>query len=704
MSIHLDLETSSPCDLFKLGGHKYAAHPETRTLILAVARDEEDVKVWDIFNGGEEALEIIDDAIDDDELIYAHNISFEAAMFRYRAGLDFGLPSFKIENGRCTAAMCRRAAIPPALGKACEFLRFEDGKGKEGKALINLFSKTVGPASAFTIAPPEGVTTKKFKTSDPIALMLKDKSYFKWTTKVSGEVITLSQAFDKFKAYCVQDVIVERKLHKKLKHFELKGDILESFQFNLRMNDFGSPVNRKALLHVQTLIEEYQGRVGTRFENLTGFRATQVAKLTIWFREHGYHEENLQADTVTRVIADNDMDAKGKTALPLLKLLKFAALTKFPTMIAAQCPDGTIQGSTLWHGARTGRATGRIHQPHNMKKATMDTSLAYQMIEDGAPLEDFEEFWESPLEIFACCARHFIQHPTLDFLDADYTGVEARITPWIAGDEKKLASILSGIDQYKSMGAQIFNKPIEEITKDERTTSKPVELGCCFGVGGLGLKNSLRDDYGVALTLKECKRIVKVYRDGHPETVEAWAAVELAAKKAILQGTTSSILQDRVQVRAETHAQTKYLVIELPSGRGLYYPWPRIKKIKKKYTKAEMLEEAWKAEKKFYITDEIQFYGTRPGTSIWGWVGTWGSRLFENIVQSIGADLLEAGCVEAEKQGFNIFAVIHDQALALAEEGKSLEGFIKALCHKNPWAETFPLEADGRVAPYYRKD
>jgi DNA polymerase len=251
----------------------------------------------------------------------------------------------------------------------------------------------------------------------------------------------------------------------------------------------------------------------------------------------------------------------------------------------------------------------------------------------------------------------------------------------------------------------ILAYPVEydDVTKEQRDFGKIMELSCVFGTGGAGFRKAAQDK-GIPMTLKEAKRIVKAYRDSHPKTVDAWTALETAAKKAIINGVESTILDGKIHVACKTYAQTKYLVITLPSGRGLYYPWPRIKQIKKKYTKAEMLEEAWKAKKKFYVTNEIQFYGTQKDSSIWGWVGTWGSRLFENCVQSIGADLLETGCVEAEKQGFDIVAVIHDQALALAKKGKTLGAFIKALCYKKPWAKTFPLEADGSVAPYYRKD
>ena len=59
--------------------------------------------------------------------------------------------------------------------------------------------------------------------------------------------------------------------------------------------------------------------------------------------------------------------------------------------------------------------------------------------------------------------------------------------------------------------------------------------------------------------------------------------------------------------------------------------------------------------------------------------------------------------IRAEQEGYGVMMCIHDQALAQANGG-TLEGFIEALCQKEPWAETFPLEADGQIVPFYLKE
>lgn len=62
---------------------------------------------------------------------------------------------------------------------------------------------------------------------------------------------------------------------------------------------------------------------------------------------------------------------------------------------------------------------------------------------------------------------------------------------------------------------------------------------------------------------------------------------------------------------------------------------------------------------------------------------------------------MQHGCVVAEKRGFEIFALIHDQALA--HKGDP-EEFVNALCTKPSWLpDDFPLAAEGGLAPYYSK-
>jgi hypothetical protein len=61
------------------------------------------------------------------------------------------------------------------------------------------------------------------------------------------------------------------------------------------------------------------------------------------------------------------------------------------------------------------------------------------------------------------------------------------------------------------------------------------------------------------------------------------------------------------------------------------------------------------------------------------------------------------GALVAEERGFEIFMLVHDQALALRTPGKTVEGYCEALCSLPDWAEGLPVMAEGGVVPFYMK-
>ncbi len=728
MPYHLDYETWSEAELKSVGAHRYADDPTARILMFAIADDRGNLALWDSQNPhiveSDIALQMLKEAIRTGDLIYAHNAPFEVAVTRFRAIKDLGIPFIpSLDQWRCTAAMCRRAAIPTSLKDAGAMLNLDIQKDRRGEALMEVFSI---PKKTVLLAPDyEKVFDKSSKgrrapnryTMNPLFgwdsadeegnYVHVKEILWDWSVKIGQETMTIREAWEAYKDYCRQDVRTEILLHEKLKAFELTGQVLKSFQFNLRLNERGVPINITALQNAQKLIDQYTARESIRFTNMTGLAPSQTKKFKAWLQERGYPFDDLQGGTVEKALTEFDdlMDVKAVKALTIFSMLNFAALKKVSAMLRAACDDGHVRGTLMWHGARTGRATGKLIQPQNIKKATVDTTLAYEMICNGCTLADIEELWESPLEVVASCARHFIQRVGTEFYDADFVGVEARLTPWIAGEQAKLDKVLAGIDLYKDLATRIFGVPYDEVTKKQRTIAKPAELGCGFGVGGRGIQDGLaKAPYFVKLSLKECNHIVKIYRETHPNTVRSWRELEEAAKLAILEGTTTTIMGGRVRVGRSKAAGLVYLVIELPSKRRLYYPHARVKPTWKPYTKEEMQESPWKAEKKGYSIDQIEFWGERPNNAGWGWVATWGSKLLENVVQSMGADLLDEGCISAEEAGFNVFLIVHDQALCYAHPTLTIKEYEQAFCSVGDWAKTFPLAAEGMVVPYYRKD
>ncbi len=725
--LHLDLETTSACDI-TLGSYRYACDPSTRILMFAIAADDEEPVLWNSLDPdcreSKDALALLSQGIAQGLPIYSHNAQFELALSTYRLLADCGIEPPHIDQWRCTLAMCRRAAAPESLAESSKFFGLNAPKDPRGKALIGIFSdqrkpvkvkspegllaNTYNPLAGITLEPGTFAGAWQRETDSPLGELVIP---WDWTVKLhgAGTEMTVRDAWELFKAYCRQDVRVEQELHRTIKHFELRGDVLASFQFDLRMNWRGVPVNVPALKNAQGFVVRQQEKLGRQFKELTGLEHTQRDAVQKWLQARGYDADNMQAATVDTALKNpENLTAEAHNALLIRSGITFSALTKIPAMIDSVCPDGRVRGTTQWHAARTGRAGGRIIQPHNFRKSTIggEEHLCYRMLCEGWDDSWIEEMWDSPLEAVASSIRHFIQPAEGGFYDLDFVGVESIAGPWLCGQKDKIESILRGEDQYKVMASRIaFNCKYEEVTKEQRQVGKVLELQCIYGTGAKGMRNSLAA-MGVYRTRAECKVYVDGFRKTFNKYPEAWNTIEDAAKKAIANpGKIYLACEDKIQFQCGRVASIPYLTARLPSGRKLYYPHPTVKPQWKPYDEEEMEEEPWKREEKGYWIDSLSYYGKQPNKSIWGRVHTWGSKIFENLSQAICVDLLNTACIAAERVGYPICLIVHDQALCeTAKSSGNLAHFKEVFCTKDEWAHDLPLSASGDEVPYYLKD
>jgi hypothetical protein len=81
-----------------------------------------------------------------------------------------------------------------------------------------------------------------------------------------------------------------------------------------------------------------------------------------------------------------------------------------------------------------------------------------------------------------------------------------------------------------------------------------------------------------------------------------------------------------------------------------------------------------------------------------------GLMIAHNCVQATARDIMQHGCVNAAKRGYEIFSVIHDEVLSY-EHPDGWEGLSAALCEHPEWLPaSFPLAATGSRHDYYTKD
>lgn len=121
---------------------------------------------------------------------------------------------------------------------------------------------------------------------------------------------------------------------------------------------------------------------------------------------------------------------------------------------------------------------------------------------------------------------------------ADSAQIEARVTAWLADDRELLGLFAAGEDVYKYMAAQIYNKPVSEITKDERFIGKIAVLGLGYGMGAAKFQHTLATGAmgpAVDLSYEECVRIVQAYRNTRLKISGLWAYMDFILMQMILK-------------------------------------------------------------------------------------------------------------------------------------------------------------------------
>lgn len=644
---HNDFETRSRADLRRVGAYRYAEDPSTEALMLAIARNRGEPVLWINPRHGwsidqDEASELLRAQLVCDEEIYAHNYEFEKTIWANRGRPDLRQPAPDSKRWRCTAAMARVAALPWSLKALGEILELDLKKSKEGEQLIRFFS----------------IPDKDGKFREP-----RDHSL----------------AFARFGAYCVQDVRVEQRGHERLKAFELTGDLLATFQMDGQVNDRGIPINRVALQNAVKILDDAVERGLAQFVKITGLSPTQREKVRQKLYDMGLALPDMTAETVKRALEAESLHCGGRELLQSYQLLQFAAVKKVKTMLDCACSDDRLRGMLLFFGAiRSGRWAGRIVQPQNMKTPKHKQSgLVMEMVQCGRSAEEIELIFPNAVEEISNCIRHMIPGP---LFHADFAAIEARGICWLAGQDDVLQMFRDGLELYCIMAERIYKVKVDKKKDPEkRQVGKVTFLGCGYQMG----PPRFLDDClakGIPMTLPLANVCVESYRSLCWKVKQLWWTMDKAVRTAILTDKTIQV-GPHLTVRRETKAGIPYLLIDLPTGRSLHYPWPKIE------------------------DGNITFYGKMDtGSDRWGRIKTYGGKLCENANQAIcTADLTAHGAKVAIAKGYPVFTLTHDDAMAEKRPGLSAEEFGRLLATPPPWAAGLPIKAEAHELKYYTK-
>jgi len=254
------------------------------------------------------------------------------------------------------------------------------------------------------------------------------------------------------------------------------------------------------------------------------------------------------------------------------------------------------------------------------------------------------------------------------FIDCDLSQIEARTLAWLAEADDLVEAFDRGDDVYKIMESAIYDKPEDEITKEERFVGKTTILGAGYGMGAAKFKSQLKT-FGVELEQDECDRIIKVYRETYPDIPKLWRS----AGKAL-----NNIMEDKTFDfgREGVVWANGSVGIELPNG--LYVRYPNLRN--------ETDEEG--------NTETV--YDTRRGRAILP-NRIYGGKVIENICQALARIVIGEQLLRVS-QKYKVVMTVHDAIGCIAPEDEveqAMEFVEKSMRVRPTWASDLPLDCEG---------
>lgn len=115
-------------------------------------------------------------------------------------------------------------------------------------------------------------------------------------------------------------------------------------------------------------------------------------------------------------------------------------------------------------------------------------------------------------------------------VSADYSQIELRIIAALSGDPEMVRSFQNGEDIHASTAAKVFNVPLAEVTREQRSHAKTVNFGIVYGVSAFGLSNQ------TSLSRSESKDLIDAYYKTYPRLKEyIQEQIEIAREQGYVQ-------------------------------------------------------------------------------------------------------------------------------------------------------------------------
>lgn len=657
--LSIDLETFSSVPIAKAGAQKYIASPDFEILLFAYSLNGAPPVCCDIAQGEHLPDWVLDALCDPQCLKHAYNAAFEWGCLSKFMGRQ--LPP---EQWRCTMFHGLYAGYPAGLDAAGRALGLPEDKRKlsTGKALIRYFCVPCTPTKS------NGGRRRNLPNHDPA----------RW---------------ELFKEYNAQDVTTEMEIERRLSLITVPDWLQRQWETDLLINARGVAVDMEMVsgaLEIGATVRERLTQEAVRISGLNN--PNSVQQLSAWLeQETGEEVTDLRKDTVAKMIAQAPDIPGVQRMLEIRQELGKTSTKKYDAIEQAVCPDGRVRGLLQFYGAnRTGRWAGRLVQVQNLPRTyTQPLELARNLVKQRK-LDNLRLIYGSVPDTLSQLIRTaFVASDGNVLIDADFSAIEARVISWLAGEQWRLEVFKTHGKIYEASASQMFGVPIERIKKGNpeyalRQKGKVAELALGYQGGAGALINMGALDMGIPED--DLPDIVQRWRDTNKRICDLWYKTNSAAVEAISTGCSVGVGRLLVSCEYDAAHEVEYLTVLLPSGRKLYYNSPQIG------------ENKWGGP-------SISYMGMDQTTKKWKRIETYGGKLVENCVQAVARDCLAQAIENLEKEGLPVVFHIHDEVVIdCRADTATLDDVVNIMSRPIPWAPGLPLNADGWVGGFFKKD
>lgn len=651
--LNIDIETYSPNDI-SFGVYKYSESEEFEILLFSYAYDFGEVHVIDLVSGEKIPDEVVKDLRNPEVIKHAYNAQFEITCLN-RAGYQ----TF-VEQWRCTMIHGAYLGYPMGLAKLGKALGLPQDKLKDkaGAVLIRYFSVPCKPTKK------NGGRTRNLPKHDPD----------KWFA---------------YGMYNMQDVVTEMECYRRLSAFPVPEEVEKQWQIDIRMNAAGVGINRQLVDGALTIDEENKKALLEEAYELTGLsNPNSRNQLLDWLNSNTNLElEKLTKDSVAAAMTDADDVAK--KVLTIRKKLAKSSVSKYEMMASATGDDGRLRGTLQFYGAnRTGRWAGRLLQVQNLpRNYIVNLDIARDLVKKSDRVGLGLLFGDVSDTLSQLIRTAIVAKDGYTLCVADFSAIEARVIAWLSGETWRQKVFAEGGDIYCASASSMFGVPVVKhgVNGHLRQKGKVAELALGYQGGVNALKAMGALDMG--LTEEELPNIVELWRQASPKIKELWYTVEKAAVYTVTTGNPMTIAHGiTIRLEVDPFYGYRYMTIELPSGRKLFYPDPHIK---------------------LNNFDKEAVHFKTQLNNAWVTESTYGGKLVENITQAVARDCLALTLVRLSGNGLPAIMHIHDEAVIEVpkdEADEYLDIVEKTFALPIPWADGLALTAAGFTNDYYMKD